>query len=80
MIELIKVKVFESNFHEDLLPGREIELNLSHVRFIVHDSESSLLFFQNDDCLRVRPRLELGSYSAMPAVAALDRHDSLDVS
>jgi hypothetical protein len=59
MLELIKVKVTESNFHEDLLPGREIELNLAHVRFFVHDQDSTLLFFQNDDCLRVKPRLEL---------------------
>jgi len=66
MIELIKVKVTESNFHEDLLPGREIELNLAHVRFFVHDQDSTLLFFGNDDCLRVKPRLEMTSVARMP--------------
>lgn len=78
MIPLIKVKVFESNFHEDLLPGREIELNLNHVRFIVHDHESSLLFFQNDDCMRVRPRLELGEGDSLPS--SQHRSPSLEAS
>lgn len=66
MIELIKVKVTETNFHEDLLPGREIELNLAHVRFFVHDQDSTLLFFQNDDCVRVKPRLELTKFTRVP--------------
>lgn len=70
MIELIKVKVTESNFHEDLLPGREIELNLAHVRFVVHDQDSTLLFFQNDDCLRVKPRLELSHFARVSVRSA----------
>ncbi|HET9240822.1 MAG TPA: hypothetical protein VFO10_26390 [Oligoflexus sp.] len=77
MIELIKVKVTESNFHEDLLPGREIELNLAHVRFVVHDQDSTLLFFQNDDCLRVKPRLELTRYARTPTTRSADASPTL---
>ncbi len=55
----LKLQVSESNFHEELLPGREVQINSDHIRMIVHDKDSSLLFFQNDDCVRVRPKLEL---------------------
>lgn len=54
----ITVQIAESNFHDETLPGREARLNTDHIRLVVHDRDSSLLFFQNDDCLRVRPRLE----------------------
>ncbi len=58
MSTIIKVRVIESNFHEEVLNGREIELNLDHVRLILHNEKNSILFFQNEDCLKVEPRVE----------------------
>lgn len=58
MPTMMKVRVIESNFHEEVLNGREIELNLDHVRLIVHNEKNSILFFQNEDCLKVEPRIE----------------------
>lgn len=58
MPTLIKVRVLESNFHEEVLNGREVEVNLDHVRLMIHNERNSILFFQNEDCLKVEPRIE----------------------
>ena len=57
MSALLKVMVIESNFHEELLTDREIMVNLDHVRMILHNDSKSRLFFQNEDCLKVQPRI-----------------------
>ncbi len=57
MSAMFKVKVIECNVHEELLTDREILVNLDHVRMILHNASNSLLFFQNEDCLKVEPRI-----------------------
>jgi hypothetical protein len=57
MSAFMKFTVIESNFAEDVLEGREVSINLDHVRLVVHNEQNSLLFFQNEDCLKVQPRI-----------------------
>lgn len=62
MPRLIKVHVIESNFHEEVLDGRDVLINLDHVRLILQNESNSILFFQNEDCLKVEPKVEPSLY------------------
>ncbi len=57
MSQFIKVTVLEANFHEETLVDREIYINLDEVRMILQNETNSILFFQNEDCLKVEPRI-----------------------
>lgn len=59
---MVKVRVIESNFHEEVLDGREVMINLDHVRLILQNETNSILFFQNEDCLKVEPKIDIETY------------------
>ena len=62
MSRMLKVNVIESNFHEEVLDGREVLINLDHVRLILQNETNSILFFQNEDCLKVEPKIDPSAF------------------
>ena len=82
MPHFIKVTVLEANFHEEVLVGRDIYLNLRAVRMILQNETNSILFFQNEDCLKVEPKLPadlLVEHSRLQLQADLTASSSLNL-
>ena len=77
MAEFVKVTVLEANFHEEVLVGREIYLNLDEVRMILQNETNSILLFQNEDCLKVKPRIPAERLVEQNRLLLRDNHSNI---